>query len=174
MNRLNFAFAALLTFGFPGGLHAQPKFDAATTKSEVLRLGPRAFIAKHFDDALWIQGVVAGIGRADLEWLEVGAILRPGSDAASGEDLTAAFFDALAVNPLRVLPIIQRLYGGTAEGACNQTFEADLPKLGVARYLQQIERGLALAKTSAELELAAGCRRGLDKTRKYAKKNGLK
>jgi hypothetical protein len=54
------------------------------------------------------------------------------------------------------------------------TFEADIPKGGVDPYLQRIERGLEKPKDQRQKDMARLCKRGLRKTREYAKANGLK
>ncbi|MFO1267309.1 MAG: hypothetical protein U1F67_11380 [Rubrivivax sp.] len=146
---------------------------AAEAAAEIRRFGGRAFIDKHFEHESWNQ-VLRGIESASPQWLAVGESLKSHSDAGSSEELGLALFGALAVKPLRVLPVLQRVYKSSPERLCNQTFEAQLPKQGVAAYLNSIEQGLLLAKTAAERSMAAECKVGLESSRKYAQENGLK
>lgn len=145
---------------------------AAQAETEIRALGARGFIDKHFEQETWSQ-VLRGIESANPRWLAVGEALRLHSDAGSSEELGQAFFGALAARPLRVLPVLVRVYGSSPEELCNQTFEAELPKQGVSNYLSAIEAGLKHAKTTAERANAAKCLVGLRASREYAREHGL-
>ncbi len=103
---------------------------SAMAPAEVISLikasGARSFLDKYFSTDIWYDSVLAGIERADPEWLEVGVMLRRESDAGSSEELGLAFYSALARKPLVVLPALLRVYGGTAKDLCTQTFEAEI------------------------------------------------
>jgi hypothetical protein len=148
--------------------------DAASIVGEIRDVGAKRVVAKYYDTKTWEHIIMPGIRRADQAWLQVAEELHKGSDAGASEDLDSTLYDALPAAPYRVLLVIQRMYGSTAEDVCTMTFEAEIPKGGVAPYLQRIERGLGNPNTQQQVEMAKLCRRGLAKTREYAKANGLK
>lgn len=170
-----FALIALLTAVLccPQSALAKDSLTVTQAETEVRVLGAQGFIDKYFDQEAW-SWVLRGIESANPRWLAVGEALKPHSDAGSSEELGQAFFNALAINPLRVLPVLIRVYGSEPEELCNQTFEAELPRQGVNTYLSAIEAGLKHAKTATEKAYAAKCLRGLHASRKYARENGLR
>jgi hypothetical protein len=145
----------------------------AQAEAGIRTLGARGFIDKHFEHETWNR-VLRGIESANPRWLAVGESLKPHSDAGSSEELGQAFFSALAAKPLRVLPVLVRIYGASPEELCNQTFEAQLPKQGVSNYLSAVEAGLKLASTAAERTIATQCLVGLQASRRYAREHGLR
>jgi len=148
------------------------------TAEEVMSLidsaGAREVIRKNYDRRLWLTAIIPGIESAKPEWLEVAVKLRSASDAAAAEDLGSALFRAIAVDPLRVIPVIDRIYESQPLATCNMTFEAEAPKEGVSKYIAKIRRGLQSAKSPEERRIAAECAKGLDATVKYAKIHGIK
>ncbi len=157
------------------GLPTAPK---PATAAEVLSLidsaGAREVIRKNYDRPLWLTAIIPGIERAEPEWLEVAVKLRAASDAAASEDLGSALFRAIAVNPLRVIPVIDRIDKSEPFAICNMTFEAEAPKEGVSKYVAKIRRGLQSARSQEERRIAAECSKGLDAAVKYAKIHGIK
>jgi hypothetical protein len=141
-------------------------------ESEIQITGGRAFMHNHNYDETW-KRVLGGIASAEPRWLAIGESLWQRSDAGAAQDLSEAFFAALAVEPLRALPILMRIYRSSPEELCNQTFDSQAPKQGVKAYLLAVERGLRQAKGDEQRTLAAGCSRGLSASRAYAKANGL-
>jgi hypothetical protein len=170
---LALAALALATSCLPHESIAASALTAAQAEAEIRRDGGRAFIDRHFEHETWNR-VLRGIESASPKWLAVGESLKPHSDAGSSEELGQAFFSALAVDPLRVLPVLTRVYGSSPEQLCNQTFEAELPKQGVNAYLSAIERGLRRAKTASERAQADQCMVGLQSSREFAREHGLK
>ena len=168
------ALAAMLLcqLSAPQAVGASCDATAAQIEVEIRRTGAKAFIEKHFDQDAWSR-VLVGIETAGPRWLAIGESLKPHSDAGSSEELTDAFFSALAVDPLRTLPVLMRVYKSGPEELCNQTFEAQLPKQGVEPYLNAIERGLRNPKTKTQRSMATACRKGLQASRKFARENGL-
>ncbi len=155
-----------------------PTASKPVTAAEVLSLidsaGAREVIRKNYDQPLWLTAIIPGIERAEPEWLEVAVKLRAASDAAASEDLGSALYRAIAVNPLRVIPVIRRIYQSEPFETCNMTFEAEAPKEGVSKYVARIRRGLERANSHEERRIAAECSKGLDATIKYAKIHGIK
>ncbi len=161
------------TLCYPGVSNSANALTVAQAEAEIRAIGARGFIDKHFEHETWNR-VLRGIESGNLRWLAVGESLKPHSDAGSSEELSQALFGALAAKPLRVLPVLVRIYGTSPEELCNQTFEAQLPKQGVSSYLSSIEAGLKLASTAAERTNAAQCLVGLQASRRYAREHGLR
>ena len=114
-----------------------------------------------------------GIQSASESWLNVAEQLKAVADGAAAEDLDLALYAALANRPFRVLPLLQRVYGGSIVQLCNVSFEAELPKQGVAPYISAIRAKLASAGNETERHLAAACMRGLKQSLQTAKAQGL-
>ncbi len=141
--------------------------------AEIGFVGPKAVLLKYYDTEVWSNSIEPGIRLASPDWLRIAEKLHRGADGAGGEDIGLALYGAVAVAPLRVLPVLSRVYGGTALDLCNVSFEAEVPKQGVAAYLQSVRFGLKAARTPNERKLAASCRRGLSKSLSTAKTQGL-
>jgi hypothetical protein len=141
--------------------------------AEIEAVGPKAVLFKYYGTEVWSNSIERGIQSASPGWLSVAEKLHGGADGAGGEDLGLALYAALAVAPLRVLPVLSRIYGGTALELCNVSYEAQIPKQGVAVYLQSIRDGLKAAHTPDDRKLAGQCERGLSKSLTTAKSRGL-
>ncbi len=141
--------------------------------AEIDSMGSKAVLLKYYDTEVWSNSIELGIRSASPDWLRIAEKLHRGADGAGGEDLGLALYGALAVSPLRVLPVLSRVFGGTALDLCNVSFEAEIPKQGVAAYLQSVRFGLKAARTPNERKLAASCKRGLSKSFSTAKSQGL-
>jgi hypothetical protein len=152
---------------------AAERVSPGQLSAEIDAAGPKAVLLKYYDTDVWSNSIEHGIRSAAPEWLRVAEKLHRGADGAGGEDLGLALYGALAVAPLRVLPVLLRVYGGTALELCNVSFEAEIPKQGVAAYLQSVRGGLKAAHTPGERKLAASCSRGLSKSLATAKSQGL-
>jgi len=114
-----------------------------------------------------------GIRSASPAWLAIANQLFSVSDAGASEDIGIALYEALEVAPLRVLPQLLRIYGGSIEQLCNVSFEVEKPKQGVRNYKRSIRAKLAAARTKHERALAASCSRGLDLSLATATADGL-
>jgi hypothetical protein len=150
------------------------KITAQLLSAEIQESGASTVLFKYYDTSVWSDDIMPGIESATTEWLAIAEQLRAVSDAGASEDLGLALYRALAVNPLRVLPLLTSIYGGTVQDRCTISFEPELPKEGVTKYLKRIEAGLKKAKNKYEKAMATECRRGLEITREDAKRLGLK
>lgn len=95
------------------------------------------------------------------------------ADAGESEYLALALYEALAVAPFDVLPILSRRSGGTIESLCTLSFEAEIPEHGVRPYFQSIRAKLALASSPVQTTMAVECLRGLDVSQAVAEASGL-
>jgi hypothetical protein len=153
--------------------NAADRVTAAEILREIELHGAKAVALKYYDTQVWAKSIDPGIRSAAPEWLNVADKLSPGAEAAAGEDIGLALYDALAVAPLKVLPVLSRKYGGTARYLCNVSYEADIPKEGANEYLNKVRRGLMRARTPNEKQLAAQCKKGLAQSLATAKSQGL-
>jgi hypothetical protein len=114
----------------------EPATSKVATAEQVMALidsaGDREVIRNNYDQPMRLTAIIPGIESAKSEWLEVAVKLRSASDAAASEDLGSALFRAIAVDPLRVIPVIDRIYESQPFATCNMTFEAEAPKEGVS------------------------------------------
>jgi hypothetical protein len=152
---------------------APQKTSAAAIAAEIDSVGASAVLSKYYDTSAWTISILPGIESGAEEWLSIARQFCAVSDAGASEDLGLALYAALAVNPFRVLPALKNVYGGTDEERCTISFEAELPKEGVTKYLNRITMKLKKAKTKTEKTMAVGCLRGLEHTRRVAKAQGL-
>jgi len=159
-----------------GAASANPptRLSAAQLEAEIHAVGAKTVLIKYYDTPAWSASIMPGISSASPAWLRVAERLKAGSDAASSEDLGIALYDALAVAPFRVLPVLTRVYGGSLEDICDVSFEAQVPKQGVSAYLQSVREKLASARTEREKTVAAECLRGLELSQAAATEQGLK
>jgi hypothetical protein len=130
-------------------------------------------LSRYNDTPVWDNSIIPGIESASEEWLELAEQFLAVSDGWESEQLSLALSNAIAVDPFRVLPVLQRIYKSTVEQLCTSSFEAEIPKGGVTNYLDKIEAKLKKAKTKTETIMATECLRGIEITRKNAKAQGL-
>jgi hypothetical protein len=168
-----FVLSCLLIAGSTCLVNAAERASADQISAEIDSLGPKAVFLKYHGTKIRSNSIERGIQSATPGWLRVAEKLHGGADGAGGEDLGLALYAALAVAPLRVLPVLARIYGRTALELCNVSYEAAIPKQGVAAYLQSIRDGLKAAHTPDERKLAGQCERGLSKSLTTAKSLGL-
>ena len=135
---------------------------AAQIKAEIQASGAKAVLLKYYDTPAWSLTIMPGIEFAKPDWLSAAEMLKSQADAAAAEDIGLALYGALEVAPLRVAPVLARIYGNSIEEVCNVSFEAKKPKQGTRAYLQSIRAKLALARTSKEKAIAVACSRGLE------------
>jgi hypothetical protein len=150
------------------------KVTAPAIAAEIEDAGAKMVLIRYYDTPVWSEFIMPGIKSATAEWLSIAQQFSKVSDGAASEDIGLALYEALAVNPFRVLPVLRNIYGGTVEERCTISFEAELPKEGVTKYLRRIETKLKKAKTKAEKIMAKDCLRGLESSRKDATAQGLK
>jgi len=132
--------------------------SSASVLDQIAKSGPKDVIYRYFDKTEW-RTILHGIGTGEDGWLKVYAELRKGSDAASGEDLSAALWDsAVLVAPYKVFAIEKY-------DSCEFTFEAECPPGGVSRYLNRLEKALAQASTPEQRVMKRRCLAGIKKTR---------
>ena len=132
--------------------------SASSVIEQIERSGPKDVIYRYFDKTEW-RTILHGIGTGEDSWLKVYSELRKGSDAASGEDLSAALWDsAVLVAPYKVF-VIEKY------DSCEFTFEAECPPGGVSRYLSRLENALAQASTPEQKAMKKRCLAGIKKTR---------
>ncbi|ATI30507.1 hypothetical protein CR47_0224020 [Ralstonia solanacearum] len=110
--------------------------------------------------------IVQGIASGASDWLRVYAALRRSADAAAGEDLGDAIYDALPQRPFAVLSLLTEESGLTPQRLCTLTFESKLPAGGIDAYLDRLDRALDRASGKAQREVASTCRLGIEATRK--------
>jgi hypothetical protein len=146
---------------------------ATTIQAEINSVGAAIVLRRYYDTSVWAGSIMPGIESASAEWLSIAQQLSTASDAGASEDIALALYDALAVNPFRVLPVLKSIYGGTEEERCTISFEAEIPKGGVTKYIDRIKTKLGKAKTKPEKAMAVGCLRGLENTQRDAKTQGL-
>lgn len=151
----------------------QKRVTAATVAAEIDSVDAATALRRYYDTSAWTTSILPGIASADVKWLSIAQQLSAVSDAGASEDIGLALYSALAMNPFRVLPVLKSVYGGTDEERCTISFEAEIPKDGVAKYLDRIKLKLNKAKTKTEKAMAIGCLRGLEHTRRDAEAQGL-
>ncbi len=153
-------------------LPASP-ISAAEVASEIRTTGAKATLARLYDTEAWTTSISPGIESGSLAWIRVAEQLKAVADGAAAEDIDAALMGSLAGAPLRVLPELSRIYGESFEAICDLSFEAGLPKLGVATYVIGIQKKLGAAKTVGAKSMASACNRGLDASLRHASEQGL-
>ena len=155
---------------------APPKNVLADALSkEIEAVGARKVLEKYYDTPAWVNSIMPGIEGASTKWLSVAQKLQSGADGAASEDIALAlYFGALPRNPLRVIPLLTAIYGGSVEERCTIGFGAEIPKGGVSSYLGTIRMKLKAAKTDSERAMASACLRGLEQTRIDAKAQGIR
>lgn len=148
---------------------------AKALSKEIQAIGPGKVLEKYYDTPAWRNSIMPGIEGANAEWLIIVQELHSAFDGAAAEDIgIALYFRALPRDPFRVVPLLTMIYGGTIEEACTISFEAEIPKGGVANYLASIRGKLMMAKGESEKAMASACLRGLEKTRIEAEAQGIK
>ena len=148
------ALAAVVLLGAAAPSIA-PSVQAVTEKLE--RDGPKRTVdaLAAGDGAAW-RAVVRGVARADPRWLALSVQLAPGTDAATSEELHAAFSDALAVAPARVLPLAPSAIA--LDRLCSVPLIEPTPAQ-VSGYRRAREMALAGVRSPALGAKAAECRR---------------
>ncbi len=164
----------LLLIGWTASANPSTGVSAAQLEAEMHAVGAHAVLLKYYDTPAWSASVMSGIRSAAPAWLTVAEKFHSVADGAASEDIGLALYEALGVAPLRVLPLLSRVYGGSFEELCNVSFEAELPKEGVSAYLQAIRTKLGAARTKKERAMAAACSRGLDHSQAAAAAKGLR
>lgn len=166
-------YVAILLLGTLGSCAwATDQISPDRLSAEIAADGPKTVVLRYYGTEAWKQ-IENGVRSASTSWLEIAEKLRAVADADAGEELGLALYESLAVAPLRVLPTLARTYRGPIEDLCNVSYEAAVPKEGVAKYLERIEMGLRRAKSEAERSMATACRRGLKKSLSSATSQGL-
>jgi len=146
----------------------------AEVTAQIRALGAKATLTQLYDTVVWSTSISPGIASGSLEWIRVAEQLKKVADGAPAEDIDIALrLDALSAAPLRVLPTLARIYGESVEDVCHVSFEAELPKPDVATYLRKIRAKLSMARSPRNRELADACKRGLAKTERDAKAQGV-
>lgn len=138
--------------------------DAQEVLRHISHAGPQQALLDYYDKRPW-PAITRGIASGNAAWLKVYLALKPASDGGAGEDLDAAIFDALPVQPFQVLSILMADGRTSAEEVCTFTFEANDPAGGIDADLDRLERALAKADTDQQRALAESCRRGVEATR---------
>ena len=166
----------LCTLLLVGPVHASPPKHVSLMQiqTELQATAPRAVLMKYYDTPAWSNSIMPGIRSASPNWLAIAEQLSLESDAAASEDLDIALYDALAIAPYRVLPVLSRRSGESEDKICNVFFESDVPKQGVKVYLQSIRIKLANPKNARQKKAANACLRGLAQSQKAATAQGLK
>ncbi|WP_247572366.1 hypothetical protein [Ralstonia solanacearum] len=142
--------------------------DALTpgaTLSRVASVGAKQAIFEAYNTPQW-DAIVQGIASGTSDWLRVYAALRRSADAAAGEDLGNAIYDALSQRPFAVLSLLAEESGRTPRQLCTLTFESKRPAGGIGAYLDRLDRALDRASGKAQREVASACRLGIEATRK--------
>ncbi len=142
--------------------------DALTpgaTLSRIASVGAKQAILEAYGTPRW-DVIVQGIASGASDWLRVYAALRRSADAAAGEDLGDAIYDALPQRPFAVLSLLTEESGLTPQRLCTLTFESKLPAGGIGAYLDRLDRALDRASGKAQREVASTCRLGIEATRK--------
>ena len=160
----NLSFYVLLLLLAMSSVWSAPtnRVTAAQLKAEIQASGARAVLLKYYDTPAWSLTIMPGIKSATPAWLSAAEMLKSQADATASEDLGLALYSALEVAPLRVAPVLARIYGSSIEEVCNVSFEAEEPKQGKRAYLQSIRVKLALARTKKERAIAVACSHGLE------------
>ncbi len=142
--------------------------DALTpgaTLSRIASVGAKQAILDAYGTPRW-DAIVQGIASGTSDWLRIYAALRRSADAAAGEDLGDAIYDALPQRPFAVLSLLAEESGLTPRQLCTLTFESKLPAGGIGAYLDRLDRALDQASGKAQREVANACRLGIEATRK--------
>jgi hypothetical protein len=166
-------FSAFIFIGSVMAASPPAQLSSSAMAAEIRSAGAQAVLCKYYDTPGWSKSVLPGIRSAAHSWLEVGVQLRAASDSGASEDLDLAIYTALAVAPMRVLPLLLTARGGTVEQLCNIPFETEIPKQGVAAYIEAIRAKLGDARTEDQRAMAAACSRGLDLSLAAARDQGL-
>ncbi|WP_254706936.1 hypothetical protein [Ralstonia pseudosolanacearum] len=167
MKRLLLIAALLLATALPAQADA---LTPGTMLSRIASVGARQAIMESYDTPRW-DAIVRGIASGASDWLRVYAALRRSADAAAGEDLGDAIYDALPRRPFEVLPLLTEESGRTPQQLCTLTFESKRPAGGISAYLDRVDRALDRASGKAQREVASACHLGIEATRKaFAKR----
>ncbi|CBJ34834.1 hypothetical protein [Ralstonia solanacearum] len=137
----------------------------SVTLSHIASVGAKQAILEYYDTPRW-DAIVQGIASGKDDWLRVYEALRRSADAAAGEDLGEAIYDALPLRPFEVLSLLSAESGGTPQQLCTLTFESKRPADGVGAYLDRLDQALNQASSKAQREAASACRLGIEATRK--------
>lgn len=148
---------------------AEKIIRAESALAQIRKHGAEAFLKLHGDSAAWDRDLLAGIEEGSPTWLKVAELLKLKADGALGEEIGLALYGALPKRPFEVIPVLRRVYRGTTEEVCTQTFEAAAPPQGVDAYLAQLEANLSRARTSREKTLASSCAKGVAATREHTR-----
>ena len=141
-------------------------------QAEIKVEGAKAIVLKYYDTPAWQMAIAPGMRSARANWLSVAEKLYVGADGAAAEDIDLALYDALAVAPFRVLPILSRMHRRDIKVLCDVSYEAEFPHEGIVTYLGKIRHELDRAQDRVEKNIASQCKVGLDKSLKSANAHG--
>jgi hypothetical protein len=134
--------------------------EARALLSEIDGSGPKAVLARLWDDQPLFDEVCARIATGDSQWLEVARRLRSASDAAASLSLDYSVARALPVAPARVLELVDR--GFLLADVCTSPYiepEPGIAEAYEARALQALaglggtELGALAERCAAEVRL---------------------
>lgn len=162
MKRLILTAALLLATTTPAQTASPPP---SAVLSHIASAGARQTLLASYDTPQW-DAILKGIASGKDDWLRVYEALRRAADAAAGEDLGDAIYDALPQRPFEVLSLLGAESGATPQQLCTFTFESKRPAEGVSTYLSRLGQALDRASSTTQREVASACRLGIEATRK--------
>ncbi|MHA6850764.1 hypothetical protein [Ralstonia pseudosolanacearum] len=162
MKRLILTAALLLATATPAQTAPPPP---SAVLSHIASAGARQTLLASYDTPQW-DAILKGIASGEDDWLRVYEALRRAADAAAGEDLGDAIYDALPQRPFEVLSLLGAESGATPQQLCTFTFESKRPTEGVSAYLSRLSQALDRASSTTQREVASACRLGIEATRK--------
>ncbi|MHA6910302.1 hypothetical protein ACQUJS_18050 [Ralstonia pseudosolanacearum] len=162
MKRLILTAALFLATATPAQTVPPPP---SAVLSHIASAGARQTLLASYDTPQW-DAILKGIASGDDDWLRVYEALRRVADAAAGEDLGDAIYDALPQRPFEVLSLLGAESGATPQQLCTFTFESKRPAKGVSAHLSRLGQALDRASSTTQREVASACRLGIEATRK--------
>ncbi|MHA6833559.1 hypothetical protein [Ralstonia pseudosolanacearum] len=156
MKRLIPTAALLLATATPA--QTAPPLPSAVL-SHIASASARQTLLESYDTPRW-DAILKGIASGDDDWLRVYEALRRVADAAAGEDLGDAIYDALPQRPFEILSLLGAESGATPQQLFTFTFESRRPAEGVGAYLSRLGQAFDRASSTTQREVASACRPG--------------